>query len=306
VKIAAFLLFIIFINSTCFGYQIDLEKIKLSSDILLQVSISLCVTEDNLFLVVDFKGGDVKIYKSSGELVGILGSKGFGPNEFAQPLFCHYSDKKFVISDNGQRKIFIYDRKDKLKFIRSKEIFANSVGNDHYLKNNTIYIAGYKTPIDGINYQFYALNFEKNDQYTYYLPGYLKYGLNSEEDLKKELFRKPDISAIGGLAYFDIHGDFAYYIWGGDLKIFKINLKTKAMKTFGEKTSNYIKPYASKRLLNSFGRGTIQSANITGTERKKMSYVRQIFTTKKHVLVNEKLYHRCLNCCYIGAFKFDL
>jgi hypothetical protein len=235
--------------------------------------------------VVDFKGGDVKIYKSNGELAGVFGSKGYGPNEIGQPLFCHYSNKKFVVSDVGQKKIFIYNRKSKFKFVRSKEIFALSVGDDLYLEKNKIYIAGYKTPIDDINYQFFSLDLEKNDQYTYYLPGYLKYGLNSEDELNKELFRKPDISAIGGHSYFDIHGDFAYYIWEGDLKIFKINLNTKTISTFGKKTANYIKPYASKRLINTFGIRSKKSAKIRSQERNKMSYVRQIFASKKHVLV---------------------
>jgi hypothetical protein len=284
-KIVTILISILMINVIILGYKIDFDKIKITGDEFLQVSISFCITEDNLFLVIDFKGGDVKIYNSNGALLKVLGRKGYGPNEFAQPLFCHYSHRKFIISDNGQRKIFVYDRKDELKFIRSKEIFANSVGSDLYLDAKKIYIAGGKTTKEDITYQFFAVNLEKNDQYTYYLPGYLKYGLNSEKDFKKELLRKPDISAIGGSAYFDIHGDFAYYIWEGDLKIFKINLKTKAISTFGEKTANYITPYASKRLINAFGRGSIQSANIRGSEREKMSYVRQIFTTKKHVLV---------------------
>jgi hypothetical protein len=275
----------IMIKANIIGNQIDFEKIKISSDVLLQVSISFCVTEDNLFIVVDFKGGDVKIYKSTGELAGVFGRKGYGPNEFAQPLFCHYSNKKFIISDVGQKKIFIYNRKSKFKFIRSKEIPAFSVGDDLYLENNKIYIAGYKNSKDGITYQFFALKFEENDQYIYYLPGYLKYGLNSEEELKKELFSKPEISAIGGHAYFDIQNDFAYYIWEGDLKIFKINLKTKAIRSFGEKTSHYIKLFASKRLINSFGIKSLKSAKIRAQERKKMSYVRQIFATKKHVLV---------------------
>lgn len=272
-------------NVIILGYKIDFDKIKITGDEFLQVSISFCITEDNLFLVIDFKGGDVKIYNSNGALLKVLGRKGYGPNEFAQPLFCHYSNKRLIISDNGQRKIFVYDRKEKLNFIRSKEIFALSVGSDLFLDENNIYIAGARKNKDDITYQFFAVDINKDDKYTYYLPGYLKYGLRSENEFKRELLRKPEISSIGGRAYFDIHGDFSYYIWEGDLKIFKINLKTKTISTFGEKSSNYIKPYASKKLINAFGMSSKQAANIRGTEREKMSYVRQIFTTKKHVLV---------------------
>jgi hypothetical protein len=272
-------------NVIILGFKIDFEKIKINGDDFLQVSMSFCITEDNLFLVVDFKGGDVKIYNSNGALLKVLGRKGFGPNEFAQPLFCHYSDRKFIISDVGQRKIFIYDRKNELKFVRTKEIFSNDVGQCLNLDNNKLYISGTKRTIDGKNYQFYYMELDTDDQYVYLLPGYMKYGLNSDKEYYKEIFNKPYISAIAALSYFDILNDFAYYIWGGDLKIFKINLNTKTISTFGKKTANYIKPSASKRLINSSGIHSTQAAKIRSQERNKMSYVRQIFASKKHVLV---------------------
>ena len=277
------LFFFLILNVNIAGNIIDLEKIKISGDVILQVSISMSVTEDNLFLVVDFKGGDVKIYNSSGVLQKVIGRKGYGPNEFAQPLFCHYSDRKFIISDVGQRKIFIYDRKGNNQFIRSKEIFAFSVGSDLYLKETKLYIAGNKNTEDGISHEFFAVDLEKNDNYIYLLPGYMKYGLSSEDEYKTKIFKKPEISAIGGSAYFDIQGDFAYYLWEGDLKIFQINLKTKSVSTFGKKTSNYIKPYASNRLINSFS--SRESHKIRLKERSKMSYVRGVFTNHKSILV---------------------
>jgi hypothetical protein len=282
IKVAALFLFLI-IAAHLSSDTIDFEKIKISDDVLLQVSISMAVTEDNLFLVVDFKGGDVNIYNSRGEIQKVLGRKGYGPNEFAQPLFCNYSDRKFIISDVGQRKIFIYDRKGTCKFIRSKEIFAFSVGSDLFLKGNKLYVAGNKITGDGIDYEFYSVGLEKNDSYIYFLPGYIKYGLNSESEYKTKVIKKPEISAIGGNAYFDIHGDFAYYLWEGDLKIFKINLKTKSISTFGKKTSTYTKPYASNRLINSFS--SRESYKVRLKERSKMSYIKGIFTSHKYVLV---------------------
>jgi hypothetical protein len=283
VKIVGIFIIVLIINTSILESKIDLEnKIKLSEKVLLQFPRSFCVTEDKLVLVVDFKAGDVKIYNGGGELVKILGKKGYGPNEFAKPYHCYYTNRKFIISDTGQRRIFIYDRKDKFNFVRTKEILPPSIGLQFYLKNNMLYITGHTYDKDNNPYEFYMIDLEKNNHYTYFLPGHLKFGLNSGKDYNTQLLRKPELSAIGTRSQFDIHDNFAYYFWEGDLKIFKINLETKEIKTFGEKGPDYIKPYASKKLIDAFK--TRQFALIS-KERKKMNYVKNIFTTQKHVLL---------------------
>jgi hypothetical protein len=68
----------------------------------------------------------------------------------------------------------------------------------------------------------------------------------------------------------------------GDLKIFKINLKTFHINTFGKKFPHYIKPYTSKKMkesFSSFGAKTILK------ERHKMSFVRDLFATDKYVIL---------------------
>lgn len=280
-SILSFLLIII--NTGILGIKIDLEKrIKLSEKVLLQFPRSFCVTEDNLVLVVDFKAGDVKIYNSRGEFVKTLGRKGYGPNEFAQPYFCSYTNRKLIISDTGQRRIFFYDRKDKFDFVRTKEIIPPSIGFQFSLNNNKLYITGHTHDKDNKPNEFYMIDLKKTNHYTYFLPGQLKFGFKSIEEYNTKLLRKPELSVIGTRAQFDIHGNFAYYFWEGDLKIFRINLKTKDIETFGEKGPDYIKPYASKKLIEAFK--TRQFALIR-KERKKMNYVKNIFTTQKHVLL---------------------
>lgn len=282
-RIAAILLIILTQYINTFGININLDnKIRLSDKVLLKFPISFCVTEDNLFLVVDFKGGDVKIYNSNGELINVLGRKGYGPDEFSKPLFCYYKNKKFILSDVGQRKFFIYERKKKLNFVRTDEISVTVVGDDLQLDGNILYISGSKRTKEGKLHKFYTLHLDKKGHNTYYLPAYLKFGLASDNEYKTELFKKTDITTIGVRGLFDIHGNFAYYIWEGDLKIFSINLKTKEISIFGKKMPHYIKPYTSKKITNAF---FSRQGNYVQKERSKMSYLKQIFTTEKHVML---------------------
>ncbi len=266
-----------------FSIEIDLKsKIKLSEKVLLQLPISFCVTEDEAFLVVDFKAGDVKIFNNKGELEKVLGSKGAGPNEFNQPLFCDYNNRKFIIPDAGQRKIFFYDKIGKFNFERTREIQYASIGDDIQLKENKIYMAGSKISEDGKYYSLYSFDLDGIGNHIYFLPAYLKFSLASENEFKTEYLKKPNLTAIGVMGRFDIQSNFAYYVWEGDLKIFKINLNTKEITTFGKKMPHYVKPYTTQKLINAFFN---MEGNYVQKERSKMSYVRQIFTTKKHVIL---------------------
>jgi hypothetical protein len=270
-------------NHITFSIKIDLQsKIKLSEKVLLQLPISFCVTEDESFLLVDFKAGDVKIYNNKGALEKVLGRRGAGPNEFLQPLFCDYNNRKFIIPDAGQRKIFLYDKVGKFKFERTREILYANIGEDIQLREKKIYMSGNKNSGEGKYYSFYSFDLDKKGHHIYFLPSYLKFGLSSENEYKTEYLKKPNRTAIGVTGRFDIHGDFAYYVWEGDLKIFKINLKTKEITTFGKKMPHYVKPYTTQKLINAFFN---MQGNFVQKERNKMSYVRQIFTTKKHVIL---------------------
>lgn len=277
------LITIMAIYSTGFCTQINFEgKIQLSQNVLLQKAISFCVTDDDLLPVLDFKAGDVKIYRNTGGLVNVVGQKGFGPNEFAEPFLCHYNNRQLIILDIGQMKIFFYNRRGKFNFVRYKAISCPDGGYDIFLQGTRIFISGNRTSQDTKNFQLYALSHEKDLPYTYLLPGYLKFGLESEESFKIEFFKKPDLTSIGVKGIFDIHGDFAYYAWEGDLKVFKISLKTREISTFGKKTSGYVKPYTTKKIMNAF---YSRQGKFIMEERRKMSYVKEIFTTQKHVLV---------------------
>jgi len=106
--ILAFLI-IIFLQINLAAINIEQEeKILLSENVILQSVASFCVTEDNQFLIVDAKAKDIKIYDKDGKLNYILGREGYGPDEFALPLFSHYNNGKFLVLDVQQNKIFFY------------------------------------------------------------------------------------------------------------------------------------------------------------------------------------------------------
>jgi len=245
---------------------------------------NFCCTEDGLFLIVDVKDGNVKIYDKGVRYTKTLGGKGFGPNEYGDPLFCTYSNRKFIIFDVGQKKFHIYERngKEKYGFDRVKEIFYPNLAEDFKLVGNQLYVSGHKAGNDKKIYGFFSIDIGKQDTYNYYLPAQMKYGLNSESELNKKIFLEPGITVIGLQGTFDIMENRVYYAWQGDLKIFQINLETHEISVFGKKTSNYVKPYTSKRLVDSvFSRNNA----VVREEKSKMSFVRGIFSTQKHVMV---------------------
>jgi hypothetical protein len=116
------------------------------------------------------------------------------------------------------------------------------------------------------------------------LPSYLKYGLKSSSDYKKQFREKPDIPAIGVMGLFDIYRDNVYFVWEGNLKVIKINIASGYIepKPFGMQPPYYIKPHASEKLLEARSK---RDKNVIVNERARMSYVRNIFVSSKYILV---------------------
>lgn len=169
----------------------------------------------------------------------------------------------------------------KTKFKRVKEVYCLAAGTDIQLKGNKLLISGYKTDRNGNPSALYYIDI-MNDQTSFLLPAYYRYGLKSYREYEIQHLRKPDIPTIGIGSWFDIHGDDVYYIWEGNLKIIKININSGKRSFFGQKTSYYIKPFASKQMID--GRRN-RNLNIVQSEKSKMSYIRDIFASSKYVLV---------------------
>lgn len=265
------------------GIKIEFqERIVFSNKVLLRLPVSICVTQDNVIIIPDYKGGDIKIYKSKGELANVVGKKGYGPNEFLAPWSSTFKQNTFVVADLQQRKFFFYNRKGKYSFHRVNEIFCNGVGVDMDYVENKLYLSGSKTDKKGNLYSFYSLEIGSERRYTYILPSHVKYGFSSSTEVQNEIFNNRELTTIGVKGMFDIKGDYAFYAWEGDCRILKINLKNKEIVSFGKNPKNYVRPYATKKLIMDFfsrkGKDVIK-------ERQKMTYLLNLFTTENHLVV---------------------
>jgi hypothetical protein len=240
---------------------------------------TFAVTEDGLYLVLDLKDGDTKVFDLKGQFVKRVGRKGHGPGEFINPRGCDYLDRHFVVLDLDRRIYMLLTRDNESILKESKILRSIYMGNDVALmKDEKLLLAGYKPDKNGEEWGLFTYDF-KNKQYDYLVPEEIKYGLKSVNAYKAA---REDISAIGSSGYCDWWGDYAYMAWVGDLNIFKTHLKTKQIRTFGKKTGNYLKPVATEQLKKALRERDIRALN---KESEKYSYILGIFTNKNYLLL---------------------
>ncbi len=270
-----------------------IEKIEFSPGTELPlVPRDFCVTEDGLFIIPDQQTGNVKIYEIEGKflkLIKIVGRKGFGRDALVAPVSCFYSkeESKLGIYAQGAKTIFIYVRIGRVEFKRVKEVFCPRGGTDFDLIGSRLLVAGYNSDRNKRHYHLYSVDLE-TDKVINLLPSYVKYGFGSHREFEVEYIKRDNIGTIGINGWFDIdqQANNVYFVWEGALRIIKININSQEMNSFGEKTeegkSYYIKPYVSKRLLDAYDKGDPKTIR---KEWAKMSYIRDIFTNSKYVLV---------------------
>jgi hypothetical protein len=291
------LILFLFLNaSPGWGGDVKLiEKIEFSpgSELPLKPK-SFCVTEDEVFIIPDYQAGNIKIYEKVYEnnkeflrLEKNIGRKGYGPDELSRPTACFYSknESKFGIMDLGIRKIFLYDRIGRMDFIRVKEVSCWRGAYDIKLEKNRLLISGYNQGQDEEPYDFYYVDLT-NDQTTFLLPSYYKYGLKSHPDYYQQYRGEYNIRVIGIIAKFDILNNDVYFVWEGNLKIIKIDILSGEINqnTFVEEKSNYKKPYATDKMIEAYQKKDIDFID-SKRKREGMSYIRNIFTSSKYVLV---------------------
>lgn len=274
-----------FFTQTAAGFDIKLiKKTKLSQEtVIIENTWSLCVTGDNLFLIPDFRAGNVKIFAANGDLLKIVGRKGYGPGEFVKPSYSLYDKEKkiFGVLDLGTRKIYLHNRKGKADFKRFEEIYCTAGASGIQLKDDKVLVSGYKPGPENTHYDFYYVDLAAGKT-KLLLQSYHKYGFASQREYGNKYLNKPDTTAIGIGAWFDSRGDDVYLAWEGDLKISKLNIKSGKLDFFGKKTASYVKPHASKALLDAR-----RTRNVMAIESEwaKMSYVTNIFTCADYVFV---------------------
>ncbi|MDQ1354503.1 MAG: hypothetical protein QG657_4812 [Acidobacteriota bacterium] len=273
-----------FFAGSLWGFEIKfLDKFELSQEKeLIAYPMALCVTEDDLFLVSDMKLAHVKVFDNKGNLLKILGRQGFGPNEFTRATYSFYEDGKFGVYDMDAWRVHLYEREGKLDFKRINSILSHTAITDAHLKSNKIYIAGYRIGNDNNEYEFFSIDI-KTGKSEFLMPVYYAYGFASYSEYKinKE---SPVIAMVGGMNKFDIAGNFAYYIWEGNLSIIRIPLSGGKITCFGHKTDNYIPPFISNEILKTIDL-RYGKASAYGKARGKMSFVDKIFAGRDYVMV---------------------
>lgn len=254
----------------------------------LQSPWDFCVVDNKLFMVSDHAAGNVKIYERDGgrlNLVRVLDRKGFGADDFSEPTYCFYnSTGKFGVLDFGKGEIAIYERIGRLEFKRRMNVPCRLLGTDIQLVGNKLLIAGYTGGAKGGSYELYDID-TANDRKTFLLPSHRKYGFESKKKFASEYSQKPDIRAIGRKGWFDVREDNVYFVWEGDIEgITRLDLKGNEISVFG-KTSNqspYIKPKATPGLIKARRTGDFKAIQ---REWNKVSYVKNLFTGSKYVMV---------------------
>jgi hypothetical protein len=214
--------------------------------------ISFCVTNDEMFLIPDFDEGTIKVYEKDGaslKFVNAVGEYGYRQGQLVKPAYCFYDDdsSKFGVMDYGLRKIFIYDRIKRGKFKRVREFNCLRLGYEiQLIKGNQLLISGYREDDCGNPNDFYSIDTKKLDNpNTFLLQSFQKYGLELRNDNDIDSIK----NNIAFKGWFDVQGDFAYYVWEGDARVWKINLTTKKVDRFGLPKGykgNYKKPEIKK------------------------------------------------------------
>lgn len=256
-----------------------IEKFKIpQEEAILQLPSSFICAEDKLFFISDIKAGDIKIYSAAGKYIKTWGKKGTGPNEFLKPLFIDYHKSYLALMDFGHRHIFIYNRKGKIGLEFVKKIFCLELGYDMCLRGDRLLVSGFKTDEKGNPYELYIKN-TVDEKVTFLLPSAKKYDLvpESTENYFKEYRNKPDIRTIGIFGFCDWWSDHVFFVWEGNLRIIKLNVKTNDMVTFGKKTQNYIKPTATSKMIRARKE---KNSQVIAAEKRKMTYINTIFANR--------------------------
>lgn len=149
------------------------------------------------------------------------------------------------------------------------------------LKNQKIFISGHFED-NGEEYEFYSIDLQRNMEKKGLLPYHQKYALTSQNYKKQD--QENNLSAIGSAGVFDLdQNGNAYAAWIGNLRIIKFDTESGVSeKIFGKHIGNYSMPNPTLELVDGYKKGDFK---VIQKEKKKMSLLRNVFLTKKHLLV---------------------
>jgi len=249
---------------------------------------SFFVTEDSMIFVIDCRSQNIKIFDADGKLVNVFGRKGLGPNEFITPFYSAYQKPFLVISDFGRRRYFIYSRQGKSSLELKQTCLNQDMPRDIAITTDgKLLLAGNKMDKDGKWQNLYIYDCE-NSRSDFLLNHAMSYGYRSENDFQKKFY--DELEYIGSDQCIDLVGDTIYQAWSGDIKINRIDIKTRKVTSFGKRTENYVPPYATPELKQAH---LEKKADFILSTRSKMSYVMDLF------IINSKT----VALAYVGPLK---
>ena len=273
-----------------FSFEIDTvlqKRITLSQERSLLLAVeSFVKTENDLFIIADYKDGSFKVYDDNGKLLTVWGRRGPGPLEFSSPVSTDYQKPLFAISDFTKQRIFIYETIARYDFKKVTEFVVPVLDKVNIkLIDNQVLISGYIPVSENKAYCLYAWD-PKTRDIQYILPEEVKYGFPSFREFNS---KKGTVLDLGSAGFCDVLGDSIYFIWEGNLKVIKINRTAKTWESFGEKTPNYRQPEVTQAVKDAIARRSLKDIEA---EYSKMSFVNGIFADEKFVGVIYQNYDR--------------
>lgn len=281
-KIRPIIIILIVIGIPRFANSISLRLLKsaiLTEDkTTIHMITSLFVSNDGLIYLCDQKDANIKIYNLKGDFLSAWGRKGLGPNEFMKPAICLYDeDKRMLVVDNGKKRFLTIDIKNQIQFEASKEKRFQSSVYCAAWDGDQVLVAGYMVASDGKGCELFTIDMKKN-QSICLIPVEKKYGFESYRTFHTAYMNKSEIVTIGLQAYCDWYGPNIYYIWTGNLKVFRMSKKGGNIQYFGKQTADYIKPQPSSKMIAAYNERRI---NDYVKEWAKLCHVVGLFACKE-------------------------
>ena len=225
-----------------------------------------------------------------GKRISIFGRKGMGPNEFVRPIMSSYRQPFVAIVDFGRKTIFIYKRSGGNRFEFVQKFLCMNLGqNFNLIDDKNILIDGDIFDKENKWHRIYKYNFKENS-YDFILSAAEAYGLDSEKEFKKE--KKDKLIYIGLANFCDVTDDSIYMVWTGDIKVAKIDRKTRKINYFSKKTGNFVTPFPTPEIKKAFHQ---MNHRLIYKLERHMSYVRYIFVSNSGKV----------GVVYVGPYKKD-
>jgi len=261
-----------------------LEKIPISQEKTELFWVTrFAVTEDDIFILPDQRGLNIKLFDKDGTYLSTFGRAGNGPGEFKSLWYCDYSSPYLLIFDLGKTEVIRFIRKGRSEFRYDVAVKGGLRGAyDSRIWKDKAFIAGFIQDPNGQRYELYSLDI-KTGAIENLMPSYLKYGFKSEAEYKR---RHAETQPLGPLSNVHIYEDDVYHVWQHRLGVLRINIPSGKMVEFGQKTQNYREPVVSNKMKYYYGSvRDAESAKLYGPklskEKRKFSLIFGVFADQE-------------------------